>query len=453
MSRRNICTQKRQMSRGLASPYALVLAILFSVVLAVGTIPRLARNIELNQVHQQLTSTIPTVPATYAKQADPKTTLLLPGDTQPIQNIPIYARANGYVVERKVDIGDIVKTGQLLAVISTPELDQQLEQARANLRQSQAALTQSLSDRQNYESQLFASKATISQARTNLEYSNTEYQRYQGLAAEGAISYEQRDQALKQFNSDTAALQVAEHNEKAALAQVVSADARIGAAKQLVEANEHNVAQLKALQGFQNVVAPCDGVITERLVDAGALVAAGGSSGTTQLLSMARTDVLRIYVDVPQSDYRNIHNGDKADILLQEFPGKVFTGTVTNLAGSLNSFSRTLQTELRIDNRNHILRPGSYAQVRFAFNSADPKVLIPSNATITKNDGLYAAVVAGGKVHYQLIGVDRDYGNKVEVGSGLKANDVVLLDAPDNLSEGARVNALLSSTSNSASHS
>ena len=216
----------------------------------------------------------------------------------------------------------------------------------------------------------------IKQARTNLEYSNTEYKRYQELSSQGAVSYEQRDQWLKQYDADTA-LQIAQENEKAALAQVVSADAGIAAAKQSVEANERSVTQLQALQGFQNIVAPCDGVITDRLVDAGALVAAGGSSGTTELLAMAKTDMLRIYVDVPQSDYRYLHNGDKADILLQEFPGKVFIGTVTNIAGSLNSTSRTLQTEIRIDNRNNVLRPGAYAQVRFVFNRQDPPVTIP----------------------------------------------------------------------------
>jgi len=203
---------------------------------------------------------------------------------------------------------------------------------------------------------------------------------------------------------------------------------------------------LKALQGFKNVIAPCDGVITDRLVDPGALVAAGGSNGTTQLLSMAKTDVLRIYVDVPQSDYRSIHNGDRADILLQEFPGRAFAGTVTNIAGSLNSSSRTLQTEIRIQNKDHVLRPGSYAQVSFAINEVDPPVVIASNAAVTKNDGLYAAVVEGGKVQYRAIEVVRDYGNRMEVSHGLKAHDVVLVDPPDSLSDGANVKAFLSTT-------
>ena len=211
------------------------------------------------------------------------------------------------------------------------------------------------------------------------------------------MSFEQRDQALKQYNSDTATIEVAEHNRQAQLAQVASSNARIASAKQSVEANQATYNQLRALQGFQKVVAPCDGVITNRLVDAGALVAAGGASGTTLLLSMAKTDILRIYVDVPQSDYRFIHNNDQADLLLQEFPGQTFSGTVTNISGSLNPNSRTLQTELRIDNHTHVLKPGSYAEVRFNYKNPKPPVIIPSNAAITKNDGLYVAAVTDGK--------------------------------------------------------
>jgi RND family efflux transporter MFP subunit len=179
------------------------------------------------------------------------------------------------------------------------------------------------------------------------------------------------------------------------------------------------------------------------LVDAGALVAAGGNSGTTKLLSMAKTDVLRIYVDVPQSDYRQIKNGASADVLLQEFPGQTFAAKVTNIAGSLNSDTRTLRTEIRIDNHAHTLTPGSFAQVRFAYNNPTPPVVVPSNATVTKNDGLYVPVVANGRVHYHPVTVARDYGNKIEISTGLHANDVVLLDAPDSLSDGAQVKPLM----------
>jgi RND family efflux transporter MFP subunit len=433
--------------RGLTNLYVAVPALLFALLLAAGTAPRIMKQSELTRVHANLIAATPSVNAVVVQAADPKEKLVLPGDLQPIQNIPIYARANGYLRERYVDIGDIVKAGQLLAVIDTPELDQQLEQARANLRTAEANLTTALSDRQNYASQLFAARETIKQSRTNLEYSNTQYKRYQLLSTDGAVSYEQRDQWLKQWNSDEAALKIAQENEKAALAQVVSADARIAAAKQSVESNQANVKQIEALQGFQKVYSPCDGVITDRLVDAGALVAAGGSSGTTHLLTMARTDILRIYVDVPQSDYRNIHNGDTAEILLQEFPDKAFIGKVTNIAGSLNSNSRTLQTELRIDNRNHILRPGSYADVRFVFDRPNPPVVVPSNAIVTKNDGLYAAVVESGSVRYRAVDVVRDYGNKLEIGTGLKANDTVILDPPGSLADGDRVKVLLSQKS------
>jgi RND family efflux transporter MFP subunit len=431
--------KRRNVLKGAANMYVILPIVIFAAIVVIGVIPRVQRGTELNKVHEALATKIPEINAVKTAPADSKTTLLLPGDIQPIQNIPIYARADGYILKRFVDIGDIVKKGDLLAIIDTPELDHQLEQARADLRTAEANLTTALADRQNYAAQLFSAQATIKQSRTNLEFSNVEYKRYQDLAIQGAISYEQRDQTLKQYNSDVAAQQVAQENAKAALAQTVSADARIAAAKQSVESSQANVERIRALQNFNRVIAPSDGVITNRLVDAGALVAAGGSQGTTELLEMARTDMLRIYVDVPQSDYRFIHNGDKADIILQEFPGKKFVGTVTNLAGSLNSNSRTLQTELRIQNQEHVLRPGSYADVRFVFNQPSPPQVIPNSAVVTRNDGLYAYVVNNGHVKFQPIEVARDYGNRVEVARGLAANNVVLLDPPDTLLDGDEV--------------
>jgi RND family efflux transporter MFP subunit len=429
---------KLRTAKGAFNPLVLVALGVISLGL-VGVTPRLQNHMELSRIHQQLETSLPTLSAVIAKE-EPKTeSLALPGDLQPIQNIPVYARVNGYILKRFVDIGDEVKAGQLLAVIDTPELDQQVQQAAANLRAAQANLASALSDRENFSAQLFAADATIKQNRTNLEFSTTEFKRYQALAAQGAVSYEQRDQMLKQFNSDTASIEVAEHIRQAQLAQVASANGRIAAAKQSVESNQANLSQLKALQGFQKVIAPSDGVITDRFVDAGALVAAGGSTGTTELMAMANTDVLRIYVDVPQSDYRYIHNNDKADLVLQEFPGQTFVGTVTNIAGSLNSNSRTLQTEIRIDNHNHVLKPGAYADVRFHYVNQNPPVIIPSNASITKNDGLYVAVDQNNKIEYKKIEVARDYGSKLAISQGLKANDLVILNAPDGLANGSAI--------------
>lgn len=428
---------------GTLNPYLLA-PVCFVVLVGFGAVPRLERQAELNRVHHELAIEVPEVRAAIVHPAENTSKLVLPGDIQAIQEIPIYARANGYVHDRYVDIGDNVKAGQLLARLETPEVDQQVEQAKANLQVSEAALESADSDRQTNISQLKAAQAAIRQATTNLDYSRIENVRYHKLADEGAVSYEDGDRALKLFNSDNEALKIAEHNEKAAQSQVDSADDKVAAAKRSVEANRANLKHYQALQGFQNIVAPSDGVITARFLDPGSLVALGGGSGSTQLLTMARTDVLRIYVDVPQSDYRYIHNGDKADILLQEYPDKVFTGTVTNIAGALNPGSRTLQTEIRIQNQNHILKPGSYADVRFSFNRQDPPLVVPSNAVITKNDGLYVALAGDGKVHYQKIDSTRDYGSKMEVSSGLKDNDVVLLDAPDGLVDGAAVKPILS---------
>jgi RND family efflux transporter MFP subunit len=438
---------KSHSARGLFNPSYLVPIVIFVLIVVVGLVPRIIRGFELNHIHEELKTDIPEVSAIRVEAAEKHTTLLLPGDLQPIQNIPIYARANGYILKRFVDIGDIVKAGDLLAIIDTPELDQQVQQTKANLRTAQANLASAISDRQHYKAEFLAARAAIEQAKTNLDYSHVQIQRYKDLADEGAVSYEMKDQWLKQFNSDTAALQVAQENEKSALAQEASADAQIAAAKQTVESNEANVRQLQALQGFQRVTAPSAGVITDRLVDAGALVAAGGAQGTTQLLTMAKTDILRIYVDVPQSDYRYIHTGDRADILLQEFPGRSFKGIVTNIAGSLNSMSRTLQTEIRIDNKDEVLRPGAYAQVKFVFNRDNPPVVIPSNAMVTKNDGPYVVSVVDDKIQYRHIDICRDYGNKLEICDGLKANDIIVVSPSDNLKDGDKIKPLIAKLS------
>jgi len=433
-------TVKQRKQTGAINP---LLPVVFGVIAlaAVGVTPRLQNHAELSRVHEQLEHSVPQLNAVIAKSAPATEEIVLPGDLQPIQNIPIYARANGYLVNRFVDIGDNVKAGQVLATIDTPELDQQVQQAIANVSAAQATLASTMADRENFAAQLFTADAAIKQSRTNLEFSTSELKRFKELASEGAVSYEQRDQALQKFNSDSAGIEMSEHNRQSQLAQVASAGARLAAAKQAVESAQASLRQLKALQGFQKVTAPSDGVITNRFVDAGSLVAAGGSSGTTELLTMARTDTLRIYVDVPQSDYRYIHTNDHPQIILQEFPGQAFTGTVTNIAGSLSSNSRTLQTEIRLDNMTHILKPGSYAEVHFHYANVNPPVIVPSNATITKNDGLYVAVVQNGKVQYRRVEVARDFGNKVEVSSGLNPNDVVVVDMLDGINAGTPVAA------------
>ena len=251
----------KRKSHGVVNP-ALPILVGVIAVAAIGVYPRIQQQKALTQEHQALTNQVAEVQGVVATSGSEQQNLSLPGDLQPIQNIPVYARANGYLLKRFVDIGDNVKTGELLAVIDTPELDQQVQQAMAGLRAAEANLASAISDHENYSAQLFAADATIKQNRTNLEYSTTEVQRYKMLAGEGAVSYEQRDQALRQYNSDTAAIEVAQHNRQAQVAQVASSNARIASARQQVESAQANLSQLKALQNFQKVIAPADGVIT-----------------------------------------------------------------------------------------------------------------------------------------------------------------------------------------------
>lgn len=422
--------------------FIVVPIILFAVLLVVGISPRISRNEELRRVHKDVMSAVPSITAVVAKPTDSASELLMPGSIQPIQNISIYARASGYLKELLVDIGDVVKKGQTLAILETPELDKQVEQAQADVRNARGALSSAIADRQQFQSQLVSTRANIKQWRTNLDFSTTQYKRYLGLSGEGAVSFEQRDQTLKNVNSDQANLEVAEQTEKTALAQVVSADGKVASAKQALESSKANLKRTEALRGFQKVVAGCDGVITNRLVDAGALITSGNNTNT-QLLTMARTDALRIYVDVPQSVFKGVHLGDFAEILIPEMPGRIFTGQVTNIAGSITADSRTTQTELKIPNKDHVLTPGAYANVRFKIMRLKPPLVLPSNTLVTRNDGLYVASVVNNKVHYKKVEIERDFGNKAEISAGLNDNDVCLIDPPDELQEGDRVNAII----------
>ncbi|MBI2811543.1 MAG: efflux RND transporter periplasmic adaptor subunit [Candidatus Melainabacteria bacterium] len=417
--------------------------IVLSVMLFSGVFSRITRSNELKRVHEEVLAEVPTFTAVVAKPASTTSELLLPGNIQPIQTSAIYARAAGYVKEQLVDIGDTVKKGQVLAIIETPELDQQVEQAQADVRNAQAALSTALADRQQFESQLLTARATIKQWRTNLGFSTVQYNRYQKLSADGAVSFEARDQTLKAVESDKSSLEAAEQSEKAALSQVVAADSKVASAVHNIASSKSNLKRVEALRGFQKIIAPFDGVITNRLVDAGALIQTGASNTNTQLLAMARTDMLRIYIDVPQSVFKSVHLGDSAEVLVPEMKGKVFHGQVTNISGSINSDSRTNQTEIKIPNKDHLLTPGAYAQVRFTFGRMKAPLLLPGNAVVTKNDGLYVAVAQNGKVHYKKIEIERDFGNKAEIAAGVSDGDVCLIDPPDGLLEGDRVEAIV----------
>src|ERR1700723_1114462 len=356
----------------------IVLAIVAAVVIG-GIVPRLRAKEALQKETYDLA--VPTVNVAHAKQGAPQTEIVLPGNMQAFTESPIYARTNGYLKKWYVDIGGRVKAGQLLAEIETPENDQELHQAQA---------------------------AQV-QAEANLDLAKTTADRWQNLLKSDGVSQQEVDQNVSAFHAREADLQAA----------------------------KANVQRLKDLQSFQRVTAPFDGIVTARNVDVGALIANGNA---VQLFRMAQTDVLRIYVQVPQTYSRSIQPGVEAKLTIPEFPHGEFPEKVIRSAGAIDPASRTLLTEVQIPNPKGDILPGAYATVHFKVTLVEPPLAIPPNALLFRSQGPQVAVVTPqGTIHLQAVTMGRDLGTSLEVLDGVKANDNVVVNPPDSIAEGAEV--------------
>ncbi|QHN02570.1 efflux RND transporter periplasmic adaptor subunit [Granulicella sp. WH15] len=385
---------------------------LLLVLLAVGIIPRLGRQRAALAAVNESTVTHPIVSVVHPKQGEPTSELLLPGNIQPLYSASVYARVDGYVDRRNVDIGAKVKAGQVLAVISAPEVDQQLLQARATLAQSQATLQQA--------------KASLEQAKANAELTRLTRERDLPLGEEHAISQQIVDEAVQSHN--------------ARVADVAAANANITAAEANVTANRANVARLEQTQGFERVVAPFDGVITERNVERGDLVGAGGASASKPLFSIAQSGTLRIQVDVPQSQAVNIQDGQKATVDVKERLGREYVGTVVRSASSLDSAARTMLTEVQLDNRDGSLLPGMYAQIKFTLAEKRASYIIPTSALVIDRAGMHVVTVASNStVHFVPVTIGRDMGIQVEILNGLTGSEALVASPSDLLNEGQHV--------------
>jgi RND family efflux transporter MFP subunit len=312
----------------------------------------------------------------------PQEEIVLPGTMQAFTDAPIYARTNGYLKKWYVDIGTHVRAGQLLAEIDTPELDQQLQQARADMATAQA----------------------------NARLAQTTAERYRDLIQSDSVSRQDLDNA--------------NGNLEARLAAVESARA--------------NVRRLEQLQSFRRIEAPFDGVITARRTDIGALIDSG--SNAKELFHVAAVHQLRVFVNVPQVYSRAAQPGLSATLTLKEFPDKPFTGTLTRTASAIDVASGTLLTEIDVDNRSGELLPGSYAEVHIKLPTPAATLKLPVDALIFKGDGLQVATVdASNRVALVTVTTGRDYGDSVEVVSGLKGDERVVANPPDSLVNGQPV--------------
>jgi RND family efflux transporter MFP subunit len=352
-----------------------------ALAIASGLHSRLKAETRLQESAQA--SAIPFVDVVSPQASADAGEIALPGNTSAFNDTPIYARTSGYVKHWYVDIGARVKRGQLLATIETPELDQQLQQVRADLENAEA----------------------------NLQLAKITAARWQHLLESDSVSHQETDQAVSDLHSKQA----------------------------LVDSSKANVERLEQLQAFERVTAPFDGVVTARNTDIGALVQAGDNSGPKELFHMAAIQTLRVYVAVPEIYAAFVKNGEKARLTLDAFPGEVLTGTVVRNADAIDAASRTLNVELDVDNPTGRLLPGAYAFVHLRVPPHPGSVTIPSNALLFRAEGLRAGVVRNGHVELTPISIGQDYGSTVEVISGLSARDTVIVNPSDSLANGAAV--------------
>ncbi|AXC12604.1 putative Co/Zn/Cd efflux system membrane fusion protein [Acidisarcina polymorpha] len=384
--------------------------ILLVILVAVGIFPRIARHREALAAVNESATIHPIVTLAHAVKGEPSSELLLPGNIQPLYSANLFARTDGYIERRNVDIGSKVKTGEVLAIISSPEIDQQLLQARATVVQSEASLLQA--------------RAALEQAKANAELARLTKERDLPLGNEHAISQQIVDSAV-QAND-------------ARIADVAAAQANITAAEANVTANQANVARLVQMQSFERIVAPFDGVITARNVERGDLVSTGNAA--KPLFSMAQSGTLRIQIDVPQSEAVNIQDGQKAEIDVKERLGRAYTGTVTRSAGSLDSAARTMLTEVQIDNRDGSLLPGMYAQVKFTLPQQRASLIIPTSSLVVDRAGMHVVTVnKDHTVHFNPVVVGKDMGTTIEIRSGLNGSESIVASPSDLLSEGEHV--------------
>jgi RND family efflux transporter MFP subunit len=364
------------------------LLVLGATVLGIGAF--LAAGIALRARGQERLATKasedtrPIVAVTNVSRVNSGADILLPASVRAYEETTLYARANGYVKRWMVDIGDKVTAGQVLAEIDTPDLDQELNQARA----------------------------ALEQARANLDLARSTAERWVGLLTTHSVSEQEVDE-----KRGALAARQADFN---------AADAAV-----------HRLVQLT---DFKQVVAPFAGIVTRRNVDTGALIQAGGGANAKPLFSLAQIQTLRVMVDVPQAYMREVSLDQPVEVHVKEFAGRVFTGKVVRTAGALEPTTRTLLSEVQVDNRDGTLMPGIHADVRLELARSEPPIVVPAACVMTRAEGSIVAEVEGaGTIHLQKVELGRDLGASIEIVAGLPDHARIVLQPSDSLKEGAQV--------------
>jgi RND family efflux transporter MFP subunit len=380
--------EQKPIAPGMALGAVAVLVLVAVLLAGFGVIKRKNAGTVLAERTTELAP--PTVIAAQAKLGAPVDSFVLPGNVAAYTDAPIYARTSGYLTKWYFDMGARVQKGALLAEIATPEVDQQLAQAEADLN---------------------TAKATANNARIQAD-------RYMGLVQSNAVSHQDTDT----FVSQAAATEAA------------------------VKSAEANVQRLRELKSFEKVYAPFDGVVTARNIDTGQLINAGagaGSGAASELFHMQAIQTLRVYANLPQIYSQNVKRGAKIDLNFAEHSGKTYQGTLVRTSDAIDPASRTLLVEIDVDNRAGELLPGSLAQVHFKTPAASPTFLVPAAALIFRREGMRVGLVVNGNVaHLVPVTISEDDGATVQIVTGLSAADQVIQDPPDSLIEGEKVSVV-----------
>jgi membrane fusion protein, multidrug efflux system len=384
------------LSRRSISVGAVVIVAALLLLLLAGLLPRRSNSKVLKQraLDAALADTLPLVTVVKATRAPAAADLTLPGTLEPIRDASIYARSSGYVRAWYTDLGAHVRTGQLLAVIDAPDLDQQLSQAKSSEAQAQATLV----------------------------LAKSEAERWQALVKDSVVTQDEYDQKQSAYQSQIAT----------------------------VSAAHDNVMRLESLVGYEKITAPFAGIVTARNVDNGTYVTATGTAGapqpagatgaTSELFHIASSDTMRVYIGVPQAYAPSVRSGLLADLEAQELPGKLFPGKIVRTADAVDISSRTLLTEVDVSNKDGSLLPGMYVDIHFRFSRPSPPILMPGTALIFRTDGAQAAVVGSDSVaRFRNLQIGRDYGTVMEVLGGLSDGDLVVNQPSDALRDGMRV--------------
>ncbi len=377
----NMPRKRKHVAIGRISAAFILVLLIAAAVVAVG---RISESRALGKETEAMA--VPTVATIHPRQEPPNEELVLPATLQAYTESPIYARTNGYLLKWYKDIGAKVSKGDLLADIDTPELDQEIMQARA----------------------------ARDQAMARQQLAKTSAQRWEGLRKTDAVSQQETDERTSGYTQ--------------AEADVAAANA--------------NLRRLEQLESFKHIYAPFSGVLTKRNVDIGALINAGNGGMNHELFDIAQVSPIRVYVDAPQTYAPAIRPGLKAKIQLSELAGEQFQGEVVRTADAIDPATRTLRTEIDVPNPKGTLLPGAYAQVALAVKPTGPRITIPVNAMLFRREVPQAVVLGSdGKVHLKKITIGRDFGTSVEVIEGVSPNDTVVLNPSDSLEEGQTVNA------------